>query len=355
MDVKAKIGVTLALFAAAFQLPACAQAEPGAPAAADGVKVLKGVTSSGRPDTVYAPVRDLGKELGWPVHWEAETQTLYLNHKEVPREERGSLPDGTRVIPVRQLEKRNATVTWNREERKAKVQYQGQAFQVEPGRKTVMAGITFAEDPGTLYAPVRELGRSLGWTVHWDAEAGGTFLNGKKIPDAQVRQLADGTKLVDVRGLEGRGAAIAWNGARQTARITRGRRATWVQRGEKRVAVNRETQQMRAWQGDLLVLDTRVSTGRSDKPTPTGTFTAGPLKTPMLISRTYDDAQMPWSVQIRGDYVIHGFPSVPPRAASHGCVRVPLTGANPAKWFYQWVDVGTPIIIQDRWPEDSPA
>ena len=59
---------------------------------------------------------------------------------------------------------------------------------------------------------------------------------------------------------------------------------------------------------------------------------------------------MPWSVQVRGDVVIHGFPSVPPHAASHGCVRVPLTGANPAHWFYTWVETGTPIEIGDAWP-----
>lgn len=73
----------------------------------------------------------------------------------------------------------------------------------------------------------------------------------------------------------------------------------------------------------------------------------------MLISRTYNDAKMPYSVQIRGDYVIHGYTSVPDYPASHGCVRVPLTAGNPAKWFYEWVSVGTPIVISETWGTSS--
>jgi len=42
------------------------------------------------------------------------------------------------------------------------------------------------------------------------------------------------------------------------------------------------------------------------------------------------------------------------RAASHGCVRVRFTGGNPAHWFYQWVEIGTPIDVQSGWPETAP-
>ena len=33
----------------------------------------------------------------------------------------------------------------------------------------------------------------------------------------------------------------------------------------------------------------------------------------------------------------------------------PLTGTNPARWFYRWVEVGTPILVRDGWPEGAPA
>jgi hypothetical protein len=199
------------------------------------------------------------------------------------------------------------------------------------------------------------LGDSLEWPVHWERETETVYLNDSEIPKEQLRRLPDGTWLVDLRALEERNAVVAWSAERQITEIEYEGREVWVRKGAKRVAINRAAQRMRAWQGDLLVLDTRVSTGRPSMPTPTGTFTAGPLKRRMLISRKYDNAKMPWSVQIQGDYVIHGYHSVPPRAASHGCVRVPLTGPNPAKWFYEWIKVGTPITIQDGWPEAAPT
>lgn len=36
-------------------------------------------------------------------------------------------------------------------------------------------------------------------------------------------------------------------------------------------------------------------------------------------------------------------------SASHGCIRVPLNEGNPAKFFYEWVDTGTPeSVARDR-------
>jgi len=67
-------------------------------------------------------------------------------------------------------------------------------------------------------------------------------------------------------------------------------------------------------------------------------------------SRLYHNAPMPWSVQVHENIFIHGFRKVPRRPSSHGCIRLPLTGANPAKWFYNWIDLGTPISIKGHWP-----
>jgi lipoprotein-anchoring transpeptidase ErfK/SrfK len=37
---------------------------------------------------------------------------------------------------------------------------------------------------------------------------------------------------------------------------------------------------------------------------------------------------------------------VPKYPASHGCIRLPyLTDENPARFFYEWIDKGTPITI----------
>lgn len=215
-------------------------------------------------------------------------------------------------------------------------------------------GVAFAQRPNVLYAPIRGLGQALDLPVHWDAGSETVYLNNRAVPGEELHALPDGRHLLRLRALEERGATVRWDPEQQVAHVIHNDREARVRKGEKRVAINLEEQQMRAWQGDLLVLDTRVSTGRPSQPTPPGKYTAGPLKRRLLISEKYGNARMPWSVQIRGDYVIHGFPSVPPRAASHGCVRVPLTGANPARWFYRWIDVGTPIAIQEDWPAAAP-
>lgn len=212
-------------------------------------------------------------------------------------------------------------------------------------------GVTFADATGTLYAPLRELGEALGLAVTWDPQSQQARLGEEPVSGETARTLIDGTRLVPVRMMSDWNASVSWDAEAETARVEREGREATVALGKKRVAISLDEQELRAWQGERLVLATRVSSGRPGHETPTGSFTAGPLKRRMLISRKYNDAEMPWSVQVRGDIVIHGYPSVPPRAASHGCIRMPLTGANPAHWFYTWVEVGTPIRIADRWPE----
>jgi lipoprotein-anchoring transpeptidase ErfK/SrfK len=115
----------------------------------------------------------------------------------------------------------------------------------------------------------------------------------------------------------------------------------------KRVEIDKTLQVLRAYEGDRLILESRVSTGRGNS-TPNGSYRVQE-KQRMHYSRLYDNAPMPYSVQVSGHYFIHGFSSVPNRPASHGCIRLPLTGENPARVFYEWVEVGTPVEIMGRW------
>lgn len=111
----------------------------------------------------------------------------------------------------------------------------------------------------------------------------------------------------------------------------------------KRVEINLTEQRLRAYEGRRLVLNTNISSGRNGA-TPTGRFKAG-YKDADHHSSLYHNAPMPWSVQVSGNIFIHGFSLVPDFPASHGCIRMPLTGKNPAKRFFEWVDPGTPIEI----------
>jgi len=116
--------------------------------------------------------------------------------------------------------------------------------------------------------------------------------------------------------------------------------------GEKRVVVDKTHQVLRAYQGGTLVFESRVSTGRRGKETPNGVFHVRG-KSLMHYSRLYQNAPMPYSVQIAGNYFIHGFSYVPDYPASHGCIRLPLDGE--AEWFYHWATPGTPVAVTGRW------
>jgi lipoprotein-anchoring transpeptidase ErfK/SrfK len=113
----------------------------------------------------------------------------------------------------------------------------------------------------------------------------------------------------------------------------------------KRVEVDKTHQVLRAYEGDRLVLQSRISTGKWDKSTPNGQFTAG-YKERMHYSKLFENAPMPYSVEVDGNVFIHGFSSVPRHPASHGCIRMPI---DAAKRFYDWVEPGTPIEIMGKW------
>jgi len=117
----------------------------------------------------------------------------------------------------------------------------------------------------------------------------------------------------------------------------------WGFSGPKRVEINLTTQKLRAYQGNRVVMKTHISSGKNRR-TPTGNYRAG-YKDADHYSSLYHNAPMPWSVQISGNIFMHGSGSVPNYPASHGCVRVPLTGSNPARRLFKWIDKGTPIRI----------
>jgi len=117
----------------------------------------------------------------------------------------------------------------------------------------------------------------------------------------------------------------------------------------KRVEIDKTDQILRAYEADKFVIQTNVSTGKWDRSTPNGQF-AAQSKQRIHYSKLFKNAPMPYSVEVVGNVFIHGFSSVPKRPASHGCIRVPKTGANPAKQFFEWAEVGTPITITGQWP-----
>ena len=206
-------------------------------------------------------------------------------------------------------------------------------------------GITFHAEPGRLFVPLEEAARELRWKVERDATGVVSAVNGRPVLAASLRTLTDGTPLAGLDELRHWGATLVAPPGGQAVTVQRRWREFTVVPAPQRVEISLRSQQLRAWQGGRLVLETRISSGRRRGSTPTGSFRAGPFRSRMHYSKRYHNAPMPWSVQIHGHVFIHGFTSVPNYPASHGCIRVPLTGGNPAKFFYEWVQTGTPVRV----------
>ena len=79
-----------------------------------------------------------------------------------------------------------------------------------------------------------------------------------------------------------------------------------------------------------------ASSGKPSTPTVFGTFHFY-SKTPGTNAKGMVDS----NYFIRG-YAVHGYFDVPPYAASHGCIRVPIPDAAS---IYAWIDLGDPIFV----------
>lgn len=212
---------------------------------------------------------------------------------------------------------------------------------------TVVDGVSFDAQRNELFIPLPVLRKVV--KLPLEERDGAVWLGDRRLRSRDTRRLFDGTRVVGVRALKGAGVSVWWDRQYRRPVVAHNGVDFPVRRGVQRVVVNRSEQRLRAWQGRHLVIETNVSTGRSGFRTPRGQFTAGPFKAVNHVSRLYNNAPMPFCVQVIGNVCIHGSASVPRYPASHGCVRVPLTGGNPARFIYEWIDRGTPVVIRDTW------
>lgn len=203
-------------------------------------------------------------------------------------------------------------------------------------------GLTL-DQKDALFVPLRIAGEAIG------AKVG--FLDGSVTLDGEgiegVTSLPDGTRIAPLRSLTSIGAKVSWDSSTRTATLTYGSYAVEVSSAPKRIVIDKSKQRLLAFQGDLLVFRSPISSGRAGYRTPNGHFAVGPYKAKMHYSSLYNGAPMPYSVQIEGNIFVHGYAKVPDVPASHGCIRLPLDGS--ARFFYEWADIGTPVTIEGRW------
>ncbi|KKT41325.1 MAG: ErfK/YbiS/YcfS/YnhG family protein [Candidatus Giovannonibacteria bacterium GW2011_GWA2_44_13b] len=124
---------------------------------------------------------------------------------------------------------------------------------------------------------------------------------------------------------------------------------------KKKIVIDRSEQMLRAYDGDELFMETKISTGLELTPTPRGKFVIfkktpsrymqGPI--PGVSGHYYDLPGVPWDMYftyqgaaIHGTYWHENFG----RPASNGCVNLPVPEARK---LYTWAEVGALVIVQD--------
>ena len=211
----------------------------------------------------------------------------------------------------------------------------------------MLDGVTFSDQRDVLYVRARQLSNAFELSL---VESSGAFkLGGQAIVSSNTRRLADNTLLVRVAALKHHGFTTAWHQADQSVRVNRRAKAIKVRKGDQRVVVNKREMMLVAWQGKSVVFRSKVGIGRAANQTPTGIFKAQTYRRKMHLSSLYGDAPMPYAVQVVGNIFIHGSDKAFGRT-SHGCIRLPVSGRNPARWFYAWIQPGTPVVLQGKWP-----
>jgi len=111
--------------------------------------------------------------------------------------------------------------------------------------------------------------------------------------------------------------------------------------GPERVVISLSDQMAYLYRGNSLMAATTISTGKDEKPTPTGIFSVF-AKKEMYRSKKYDNAPMPYAQFFDPAGIAMHAGYNPGRPASHGCVRLPSAFA---KKLYSVTPVGTPVYI----------
>jgi lipoprotein-anchoring transpeptidase ErfK/SrfK len=115
--------------------------------------------------------------------------------------------------------------------------------------------------------------------------------------------------------------------------------------GEKRIEIDISDQRLVAWQGDVPVFETTVSTGKPGWRTLPGTFHVyRKYEQTRMTGPGYDTPDVPWTMYYSGGFAVHGayWHNNFGTPVSHGCVnlRVP-----EAKALYEWAPMGTEVVV----------
>jgi hypothetical protein len=93
--------------------------------------------------------------------------------------------------------------------------------------------------------------------------------------------------------------------------------------GPLQIMVSKDLQELKIYDGGVVIATSRVSTGKAGHSTPTGIFSILEKKRSHF-SNLYDSAPMPFMQRLTWSGIaLHASNSVPSYPASHGCIRLP--------------------------------
>ena len=115
--------------------------------------------------------------------------------------------------------------------------------------------------------------------------------------------------------------------------------------GPLQIMVSKDLQELKIYDGGVVIATSRVSTGKAGHSTPTGIFSILEKKRTHF-SNLYDSAPMPFMQRLTWSGIaLHASNSVPSYPASHGCVRLPN---DFAKTLFSTTRRGGHVLITDR-------
>ena len=115
--------------------------------------------------------------------------------------------------------------------------------------------------------------------------------------------------------------------------------------GPLQIMVSKDLQELKIYDGGVVIATSRVSTGKAGHSTPTGIFSILEKKRTHF-SNIYDSAPMPFMQRLTWSGIaLHASNSVPSYPASHGCVRLPN---DFAKTLFSTTRRGGHVLITDR-------
>jgi len=115
--------------------------------------------------------------------------------------------------------------------------------------------------------------------------------------------------------------------------------------GERWIEVNLSKQMLTAWQGDVAVMNTKISSGVSGTPTVTGRFKVYiKYASQRMIGPGYNLPNVPWVMYFFSNYAIHGayWHNNFGTPMSHGCVNM---RSGEAGILYNWAPMGTEVYV----------